>query len=129
MADKSSKNENISLYLKLGFLGLLVFLGLWFGFFGKKGKTQSSVLSAENEIKKSDNIENLKTTAQDVVNGSQDLFGQVLGESTRAVNDIVSQSINNVSNLLIDKTTQPIVDQIKKLPQSQQDEIKKNICN
>ena len=122
------KNNHRAILIKLGFLTFLVAAGFIANFvLSNKAEEESEVLSVETKIEESS--PSLEESAGSFIDQSKSLVENVLGQTTQAVTDIATESANNVSNFIIDKATDPIVDQIKKLPQSQQEEIKKNICN
>jgi predicted PurR-regulated permease PerM len=130
MAVKPLEKTSDGAALKVGLLVFLLLLGFIFSKITEsknKNKDLPEVLSSETE--KIDLKEDAENLAENVLDKSQDLAGQVMGETTEIISNVASQSSNIVANMLIDKASEPILEQIKKLPQSQQEEIKKNICN
>lgn len=130
MAIKPIEKPSNGVVFKVGFLILLLLAGFVFSKMTEskdKEKDVQEVLSVETEKKDlSKATEDLATNALD---RSMDAVEEVMGAATDVIQNIASTSSNIVTNLLIDRASEPIMEQIKKLPQSQQEEIKKNLCN
>lgn len=132
MAIKPLENQNRALFIKISLLILVIAIGFTVDRIivnGKNQKKSEAVLAADTEKNLQNNLPSVQDLANNALGQSQKFAGQVLGEAVDAVEGLASKSASTVSNFVIDSATGPIVDQIKKLPQSQQDEIKKNICN
>ena len=52
----------------------------------------------------------------------------VLGTATKRVVDTTSQATGGVQSVIYKRTATPLVDQFRKLPEGQQNEIRKQIC-
>lgn len=124
------KNNDNAIVMKLGFLIFLIGLGFFLNKITaakKQNVDVPQVLSGETE--RIDLQKNAESIAENLVSKSKEVTGQILGDATDTMSEIASKSADTISSFIIEKATDPIVDQIKKLPQSQQEEIKKNICN
>ncbi|MDP2363458.1 MAG: hypothetical protein Q8M94_06770 [Ignavibacteria bacterium] len=123
------KNDN-SAFIRVGLLIFVIGLG-YFISAQPKGKNipvnKKAVNQLEN-IKQGDIKEQLNKVADDTLSRSQDFAGQIMGEATEFVNGFASKSAETVSSFIIEKTTEPIIDQIEKLSPERQAEIKKAIC-
>lgn len=129
MAIKPIEKSSNGTVIKVGILIFLLAAGFVFSKMSESKNNERDkpqVLSIETE--KKDLGKSAEDLATDVLDKSVDLAGDVLGQATDLVENIASTSSNTVVNLLIDRTSEPILEQIKKLPQSQQEEIKKNLC-
>jgi hypothetical protein len=122
------KIDHAGIMTKIALLGLLIGVGFLLGRITPRktfSETKPEVLSEESvrlpEV-------NPSTIAQNLVEKSKDVVGEVLGTATDVVGDIASNSATAVSEFIIDKTTAPFIDQINKLPPDQREQIKKNIC-
>jgi len=122
-------NRNKVLFLKLSFLVFLLGLGFMTNrMIAERAKNKNEqVLSLEAEAKKTS--KDAEKTINNFIGQSQSLANDVLGETTNFIRKIASESADAVSNLIIDKATEPIIEQIKKLPQDKQEEIKKIFVN
>ncbi len=121
---ESKKKNPVILIMKLCILIGLATTALAVAAFAKKTLTQkktSKVLGAEvgkNVVKPAEELINtMKKTADDLV----DL-------ATKTTNDTISQSTKSVSDYVYDNTVGNLLKQFNKLPQNQQDDIRRNIC-
>jgi hypothetical protein len=124
------KADNKGMLMKMGVLTFLIGSGFILSKIPldkKSSLDKPQVLSIQSE--KVDLKKSTQDLAENVVDQSKSITGQILGDATSAATEFASKSADTVSNFIIDKVTDPIVEQIKKLPQSQQEEIKKNICD
>lgn len=71
---------------------------------------------------------NKQTIVQLAKDTVEDLGGSVLGTATSYISDVASKSAQKATTVVIDSSVGGIMSQVKKLPQEQQDEIKKALC-
>ena len=129
MTIKPIEKSSNGAVLKVATLIFLLLAGFVFSKMTEsKNKNQEVPEVLSVETKKKDLGKSAEDLATNVLDKSVDLAGQILGQTTDLVQNIASTSSNAVANLLIDRASEPILEQIKKLPQSQQEEIKKNLC-
>jgi len=127
-----------SAYIKIGLILLFVIAGV---VVAKKAdlakKNIAAILGNQSVNKKSreDNIldfDNLKDQSKELadqaINTSKNLGNEVLGEATKLTTQIASQSASVVSSFIIENAVGSVMKQINKLPEAQQEEIKKYIC-
>jgi HEAT repeat protein len=122
------KANHPTMLMKIGVLVFLIGVGYLLSKVSVNKKniaTRAEVLSVESERIVKENTQNLAVSLMDK---SKDVIGDVLGEATDLVEEVASRSADTVSDFIFDKATDPLIDQIKKLPPNQQEEIKKNIC-
>ncbi len=117
------KSEKRIVSIKIIFLLLLIISSLLLYHFASRKKKSSNILGIESETKKS------KTGIQaNPVNDLKFLTTQVSKKAQETVQSLTSQSSAAVSNFIIDNTIGKVVDQVKKLPPSEQEKIKEQIC-
>ena len=129
------KNKiNRFFYLKILFLLFLIGASL-FGnyYFYNKIKEKPEVLSATKKNKKNDfSIDEVfnkgKKTVEDLKEKGEEMAGQVLGIVEDKAVQLASQSAKTVSDFVFDSTLGNILKQIEKLPESQREKIKEEIC-
>lgn len=134
MGVKPLEKPDRSLYIKLGVIILFIVVGLVFNFLRPKDKEKKTVLGIQKVIKPEEPLTTEevynrgKEIANDVVTQTENTLDNVLGEITNYVSGVASQSAENVSNYVFDNTVGNLIKQIDKLPQKQQEDIKKNLC-
>ncbi|GEM_PF-4155828 len=123
------------LILKIILLTSLITIGLLLYYYNSQNNHLSGkVLSSKNE-KKLD-LKKIENQGKDflikVSKKSEELTGYVLGEATEVYKNIsdqmASKSAETINNLIYKSTIKPILNQYEKLPASQKQEIKKDIC-
>ena len=129
------KNKiNRFFYLKILFLLFLISASLYCNYyFYNKIKDKPEVLSATKENKKNnfsiDEVFNQgKKTVEDLKEKGEEMAGQVLGIVEDKAVQLASQSAKTVSDFVFDSTLGNILKQIEKLPESQREKIKEEIC-
>jgi len=129
------KNKiNRFFYLKILFLLFLISASLYGNYyFYNKIKDKPEVLSATKENKKNnfsiDEVFNQgKKTVEDLKEKGEEMAGQVLGIVEDKAVQLASQSAKTVSDFVFDSTLGNILKQIEKLPESQREKIKEEIC-
>jgi len=129
------KNKiNRFFYLKILFLLFLIGTSLYGNYyFYNKIKEKPEVLSATKENKKNnfsiDEVFNQgKKTVEDLKEKGEEMAGQVLGIVEDKAVQLASQSAKTVSDFVFDSTLGNILKQIEKLPESQREKIKEEIC-
>lgn len=112
-------------------IGILVFV-IGLGFLLTRTKVDRETVESKAEVLSSETGRTVEKSvselADNIVEQSKDVVGDVLGDATDMVDNLASYSANTVSSFIIDKATAPLIDQINKLPPIQQEEMKKNIC-
>ncbi len=121
------KNNYSSMAIKLGFLTGLLILGFVADKVIRHRKIQTPSVGVPTVL--SATTKKVQGTSNNIIGQVQDMAGQVLGNATSTITSVASDAASSATNFLIDSATQPLVDQIKKLPQADQEQIKKNICN
>jgi len=134
MGVKPLEKPDKGLYIRLGIILFLIVIGLMINFIRSKQTENKEVLGAQKITKSSkpistDEVYNRgKEIANDVVVQSENILGNVLGEVTNYVSGVASQSAETVSDYVFDNTVGNLIKQIDKLPQKQQEDIKRNLC-
>lgn len=134
MGVKPLEKPDKSLYIRVGIVIFLVIVGLTINLIRNKQVKNKEVLGTEKsvEVGKPISTEEVynrgKTIANDVVTQSENVLSNVLGEVTSYVSGVASQSAETVSNYVFDNTVGNLIKQIDKLPQKQQEDIKRNLC-
>ena len=125
--DKEKDNSGL---IRIGILALIIGVGFFLS--SQQSEPNFKVRNEKvnvNAVKSDFNIKNqFNEVAEATVSKSQDIAGQIMGEATGFVNGIASKSADTVSSFLIEKSTEPIIEQIKKLPADKQEEVKKILC-
>jgi len=134
MGVKPLEKPDKSLYIRLGIILFLITVGLAINFIKGKQIENKKVLGVQkivqpNKAISTEEVYNRgKEIANDVVAQSENVLGNVLGEVTNYVSGVASQSANTVSNYVFDNTVGNLIKQIDKLPEKQQEDIKRNLC-
>ncbi len=122
------KANHPTMLMKIGVLAFLIGIGYLLTKVTVNKKDivdRAEVLSVESEKVVKENTQNLAVSLMDK---SKDVVGDVLGQATDLVEEVASRSADTVSDFIFDKATEPLIDQIRKLPPDKMEEVKKNIC-
>ena len=123
-----------SFYLKILSLLFLIGASLYGNYyFYHYIKDKPAVLSATKENKKNNfSINNIfnqgKKTVDDLKEKGKEVAGQVLGIVEDKAVQLASQSAKTVSDFVFDSTVGNLLKQIEKLPESQREKIKEEVC-
>lgn len=123
------KKENKLVKIKLVLLFSLIITGLIFSFFLKK-PTKENLPKKDNILGVENNPQaiNLPKIEEDV----SQITKQILSETTNYINqttsNVASTAANSISSFIYDSAVKPIIDQIQRLPQDQQERVKEQIC-
>jgi len=130
---EKSKINNF-FYLKIFALLFLISASLYGNYyFYNKAKQKPEVLSVKEENNKKDfSIDEVlnqgKKTVDDLKQKGEVVAGQILGVVEDKAGQIASQSAKTVSDFVFDSTLGNLLKQIEKLPETQREKIKENIC-
>jgi len=130
---EKSKINNF-FYLKIFALLFLISASLYGNYyFYNKAKQKPEVLSVKEENNKKDfSIDEVlnqgKKTVDDLKQKGEVVAGQILGVVEDKAGQIASQSAKTVSDFVFDSTVGNLLKQIEKLPETQREKIKENIC-
>ncbi len=116
---------------KLIFLLLLLCAAFVLNFVIKnRVKKPENILGAENIQKPApvNIVEDIKKISGGITSESKSLTENVLGTTTNIVATIASKSSEIVSQVVFDNTIGKVIEQVKKLPASEQEKIKQEIC-
>jgi len=96
----------------------------------KKSSTNEKVLSAETAKKdqKQETTGEKNKAINQFVQDTKSTINDVLGETTKVLLDTASNSAQKAEDYLIQTAVDKVMDQLDKLPEKQQEEIKKEIC-
>lgn len=130
---KSIEKSNNGIKVRLAIITFLIAGGIIFNaaWVSRKNTTNENVLGNESERKKI-TVTPMEKKVEEWVDGTvsktEEMAGSVLGELTQTVIDTATQSAQKATDFVFDSTVGSIVKQVEKLPQNQQEEIKKEIC-
>lgn len=116
---------------KLIFLLLLLCAAFVLNFVIKnRVKKPENILGAENIQKPApvNIVKDIKKISGGITSESKSLTENVLGTTTNIVATIASKSSEIVSQVVFDNTIGKVIEQVKKLPASEQEKIKQEIC-
>lgn len=126
--EKKNKNGFVP---RLVFLLILLSAAFVLNFIVKnRAKKPENILGAEN-IQKSSSVdlaEDIKKFSSGITTESKSLTENVFETATGIVGAIASKSSEIVSNVVFDNTIGKAIEQVKKLPASEQEKIKQEIC-
>ena len=130
---KSIEKSNNGIKIRLVVVTFLIAGGIIFNaaWISRKNTNKENVLGNESERKKI-TVTPIEEKVGDWVDGAvsktEETAGSVLGELTQTVIDIATQSAKKATDFVFDSTVGNVVKQVEKLPEKQQEEIKKEIC-
>ncbi len=132
MAMKPIDNKpDYFLILRLFFISALIVTAVIFN------KTRSGQVKSRNEVlgqtkENTLSLDNLQAGAKKILdeaaNKTEETLGDVLGQAQTFAEQTASKSASSVSDFIFDNTVGSIIKQIDKLPQNQQEDIRRNIC-
>ena len=133
---KPLESPKKTIYIKIGFLILLILLGVFiFRYAWLKKAATEDTLGAETSLKDgkaSVSLEEIQAQGEDLVNqlstNAKQQVGSVLGTFDDLVSDQASKSADTVKEYIIVNTVGGLLQQIDKLPEADQELIKKEIC-
>jgi len=105
---------------------LILFLSFLNYIQGSKVKSQNA--KKTNVSKTNGEVKGISEKLDSGLRFIEDKAGEIIQNTTTYVIDQASNSANSLTNEVIKNTTQNILNQIEKLPQSQQDAIKDTVC-
>lgn len=130
---KSIEKSNNGIKIRLVIITSLIAGGIIFNtaWMSRKNTDKENVLGNESERKKIA-VTPMEKKVEEWVDGTvsktEKTAGSVLGELTQTVIDTATQSAQKATDFVFDSTVGSIVKQVEKLPKSQQEQIKKEIC-
>lgn len=137
MAEKAPAKIYNHLYIRLGIILLLIVGGFVLSQkivrdkALKKTSSLNEVLGTESKVEKNI-LEPLKKSGEDIVQKTvketEKTVQTVLGVATSLVSSTASKSAEAVTDYVFQNTVGTVIKQIDKLPEKQQEEIKKQIC-
>lgn len=132
MTIKPLEKQDKNLLLKIIFILVLIIAALFLSkLYSNKNKSSFSETSSQKKVL-GETIKNIKeilpTNINKTVKKVEETTGEVLGEVTNLLTNSASKSAQTVTDFLFENTVGKVVEQIEKLPQKQQEEIKKRIC-
>jgi len=124
------KNGKKMIYIKIAFLAVLFFLGFFLTQKVKKVEAPDVLGAKEEKIKNQlPNLsEKIKETIGKTVVQLKDNSESILEEVENKVGKVASQSSKVVVDYVFDTAVSNITKQIEKLPESQKEKIKEEVC-
>jgi len=132
---KNSEKKQVIPLLNIAFILLLVLGSIIVGFFVGKGQNidKGDILGEKKQtlFKKMEDrglVPSPGSVLGSMTNGVEKTLQETLRRFTSVITDTASKSAENVSNTLFDSTVGTVLKQIDKLPEKQQEDIRRNIC-
>ena len=124
------KNDKKMIYIKIAFLAVLFFLGFFLTQKVKKVEAPNVLGAKEEKIQNQlPNLsEKIKETIGKTVVQLKDNSESILEEVENKVGKVASQSSKVVVDYVFDTAVSNITKQIEKLPESQKEKIKEEVC-
>lgn len=133
MTERKEKNPFGGFVLKIVGMIILIIIGF---FVVNNNKVKPRVASEKQTASTKPfnfNSQNLLLSFGDLSDNIKSQAGQILGVATKTVNqtvnNVMGDAVGKVEDKIFKNTVGKVIEQIKKLPKKQQDEIKKQICN
>jgi len=130
---KPIEKSNTGIKVRLAIVTFFIVGGIIFNFvwMSRKNTDNKKVLGNESEREKI-TVTPMKEKIGEWVDGAvgktEEVAGSVLGDLTQTVIDTATQSAQKATDFVFDSAVSNVVKQVEKLPESQQEEIKKEIC-
>lgn len=130
--------ENKLMALKILFIVSIVSAGIGYTILKKSNneapiakiqKDIPSVLGAETEQKRESFTQTANNLLNTVIGEAEKLKATAKEEAEKIIDDTASKSADTAKTIIIQNTVGAVMQQIEKLPEKEQEEIKKNICN
>lgn len=129
--------ENKLMALKILFIVSIVSTGIGYTIFKKSRpdapiakikKDIPSILGAQTEEKRESFTQTANNLLNTVVGEAEKFKATAQQEAGKIIDDTASKSADTAKIMIIQNTVGAVMQQIEKLPEKEQDEIKKNIC-